>query len=241
MSDDDPCERIGRKWYEGNDEADEPADEEIRLNVPDRFEKGVKTTHATNKVLHDVLREVDSVDNTNLMENTCEPGQTVDRRGKYYVLVEFRHEGMGHPTILDPVKRMIERDSVRLLDVVECSEDHLIVKLRPVETTVKPVTVTRAEIPDHVTGIDEDRLAAVMGEAWKAIKSTVDNSETPTAALKRFYEVLDTYDIPENAYDFDLNDDHDPRTGMLKRNMSDEELRRTERIVSWMKEKRGFG
>ena len=204
--------------------------EEIDVKVPDRIQRSVDTSHASNQVLHDVLREAESVHNVNLMAdkaNVDEPPSGVPP--KHYVLVEFRHEGIGHPVVRDPVKSLIERDDVRLLDVVECSDDHFIIKIRPVESEVSPVTVKRRDIPDEELGWKSERIEFVMGEAWKAIQET----EKSISPLNAFGDVLRTFDVPHNVYDFELNDKYDPRTSQLKEDMNEEERSKTERVIGW--------
>lgn len=128
-----------------NGHADER--KEFPLHLPDRFEKRVREDHAPNQALHDVLRESDTIDQTDLMASHGPGEKPNGPRPTYHVWAEFRNDGGGHPVIRDPVRTLVDRDSVKLCGVVECSDDHLIVSLRAIERTVEPIMVTPSDLP----------------------------------------------------------------------------------------------
>lgn len=121
--------------------------------VDDRFERRVRDDHAPNQVLHDVLSELDSVDNTNFL-GTHAPGEQ-DGRPRHYVTATFVNKGMGHPTISPEVQALIDRDAVKLVGVYRCSDDELVVELRPIERTVEPVEIRYDDLPNDVFDLDD--------------------------------------------------------------------------------------
>ena len=136
------------------------------VSVDDRFDKRVRDDHAPNQALHDALRAAaeddDRIHSVNLMGSHA-PGNKHKGEPRYHVRVDVRNEGMGHPVLGATVAgRMVERGDVRIEDVVECSDDHLVVSLRPRETRVEPIDVPVSDIPDRVF---EDHVPADAVEA----------------------------------------------------------------------------
>lgn len=123
--------------------------EKVPLHVPDRYEKHVNVGHKANQVLYDVLDKAESIEEVDLMGSHARSEKPNGPRPTYHVWVEFRNEGMGHPIIRDPVQSLIDEGAVKLCSVVECSDDHLIVSLRPIERTVEPVMVEKRDIPER--------------------------------------------------------------------------------------------
>ena len=124
------------------------------VSVDDSFDKRVRDDHAPNQALHDALRAAaeddDRIHSVNLIGSHA-PGNTHKGEPRYHVRVDVRNDGMGHPVLGATVAgRMVDRGDVRIEDVVECSDDHLVVSLRPRETRVEPIDVPVSDIPDRV-------------------------------------------------------------------------------------------
>lgn len=135
-------------------------------NIPDRFEQRVRDDHAPNQVLHDVISELDGVDNANFL-GTHAPGEQ-DHAPRHYVTATFRNEGVGHPTICPEVQTLIDRDAVKLIGVAECDDDRLTVKLRPIERTVEPIEVEYDALPDDVFDLDDvERIVDEVADEHK--------------------------------------------------------------------------
>jgi len=119
-------------------------------NVADRMTRRVHDEHGANQVLHDTLKAAFDTAaerhqvTINLMASHG-PGEK-DHRPRHYVRVESTNEGMGHPILPKPVRRLVERNDAKLVDVIECSDDHLVVSVRPVTTRVEPITVDKQAV-----------------------------------------------------------------------------------------------
>ena len=128
--------------------ADVPSEYQVP-GVADRFTRRVHDGHDENEILHDTLKAAfDSAEDSdrvtvNLMGSHA-PGEK-DHRPTYHVRVESRNSGMGHPMIPKPVRTLVERQDAKLTGVVECSDDHLVVSLRPITTRVEPITVKKRD------------------------------------------------------------------------------------------------
>lgn len=122
------------------------------FSLHDRVERRVRDDHGPNAVLHATLSaaygQANDTPTVNLMRSHA-PGEK-DTEPTYEVYIETRNEGGGHPIVPTPVKRLVEHDDAVIRDVVECSDDHLIVSLRAVETRVDPIEVPYADLPDDV-------------------------------------------------------------------------------------------
>lgn len=172
--------------------------------VDDRFEKRVRDDHAANQALHDTLEasqdpDVDGSAKTvyNFMA-THAPGEKPDGPApRYHVTAEFRNEKMGHPSIEDPVRRLIDRGAVRLIDVLECGDDHLRVKLRPVERTVEPIEVPYADLPDDVFGFD-----TIVFNAKKVLKHAIEEE----GSNRKTYEAARALAVVLHLIDPDTTD-----------------------------------
>ena len=148
------------------DKAAEPVDtlpDTFRaVSVDDRFRKTVRDDHAPNAALHSAIKAAAEDDgmihSVNLMGSHA-PGNREKGEPRYTVRVDIRNEGMGHPVLgATIVGRLVDRGDVRITDVAECSDDHLVVSIRPIETRVEPVNVPVDDIPDRVF---EDRVDRV--------------------------------------------------------------------------------
>lgn len=124
------------------------------VSVDDRFRKTVRDDHAPNAALHAAIKAAaeddDRIHSVNLMGSHA-PGNKHKGEPRYNVRVDVRNEGRGHPVLgATVVGRLVDRGDVRITDVVECSDDHLVVAIRPIETRVEPIDVPVDDIPDDV-------------------------------------------------------------------------------------------
>lgn len=125
-----------------NDKAKIEKEETITLNsIPDRVYKEVKDDHASNEVLHNTLQAIHST-NENIVINLMSDKE----ERKYMVYVKSINSGIGQPTLPHGVHRLIERDKARIISIVSCSDDHIKVAIRPVETKVEPVEIPVEEV-----------------------------------------------------------------------------------------------
>jgi len=142
--------------------ADMPPDTFRAVSVADRFRKTVRDDHAPNAALHSAIKAAAEDDgmihSVNLMGSHA-PGNREKGEPRYTVRVDIRNDGMGHPVLgATIVGQLVDRGDVRITDVVECSDDHLVVSIRPIETRVEPINVPVGDIPDRVF---EDRVDRV--------------------------------------------------------------------------------
>lgn len=173
------------------------------VSVDDRFRKTVRDDHAPNQALHDALKAAaeddDRIHSVNLMGSHA-PGNRHKGEPRYNVRVEVRNEGMGHPVLGATVAgRLVDRGDVRIEDVVECSDDHLVVSLRPVEVRVEPIDIPVRDIPDRVRGVSEQTVAAVLGD----IERRLNEELRSVSGLRIFRDVVEDYkhDLPDPDVD----------------------------------------
>lgn len=124
------------------------------FTVDDRHTKRVRDDHAPNAALHAAIRAAaeddDRIQSVNLMA-THAPGNPDKGKPRHNVRVDVRNDGIGHPTLGDTVVgRLVDSRDVRISDVVECSDDHLVVAIQPIEKQVEPIQVPVADIPARV-------------------------------------------------------------------------------------------
>lgn len=182
-------------------------------HVPDRHTRRVRDDHAPNQALHDAFaaafETADDSDRVtvNLMASHApgeKPGEPT-----YEVWVESRNEGVGHPLPPKPVRRMVDRDDAVITGIVECSDDHLIVSLRPVEVRVDPVEVEYRDIPDRFVDLDD-----VEHDAAVVLRKCVDeygvDSDRAGEAARSLATVLYTAN-PDRYTEFVDDPDAAPR------------------------------
>jgi len=163
--------------------ADTPPDTFRPFSVADRHTKRVRDDHAPNQALHDAIaaaaEDDDRIGAVNLM-GSHEFGNRHKGEPRYNVRVEVVNGGMGHPVVgATFVGRLIDRRDVHVTDVAECSDDHLVVCLRPIEARVEPIDVRVDEIPDRVAdaiGDDFVRVGCGCGEYDVAFEGEVPDS-----------------------------------------------------------------
>jgi hypothetical protein len=183
---------------------DEPADESVEdiadkaveradtgrdtfraVSVDDRFRKTVRDDHAPNAALHAGIKAAaeddDRIHSVNLIGSHA-PGNRHKGEPRYHVRVDVRNDGMGHPVLGATVAgRLVDRGDVRITDVAECSDDHLVVALRPIETRVEPIDVPVRDVPDWVGVSRLERDAAETLELAAADPDTPDTAIHPVA------------------------------------------------------------
>jgi len=152
--------------------------------VPDRFTRTERDDHAANSVLHDTLKAGFGPGNdgptVNLMGSHA-PGEKT-QEPTYEVWVETRNEGLGHPAIPEVVRRMVDRDDATITGVVECSDDHLTVSVRPVVTRVDPIEVDERDLPDRYVDLSEIEHDAAVTLRQVVDEYGVDHARTNEAA-----------------------------------------------------------
>jgi len=163
------------------------------VSVDDRFDNRVRDDHAPNQALHDALRAAaeddDRIHSVNLMGSHA-PGNKHKGEPRYNVRVDVRNDGMGHPVLGATVAgRMVDRGDVRITDVAECSDDHLVVCLRPRECRVEPIDVPVSDIPDDVLGVSERTVAAFLGD----VDTRLHEELRSVAPLRVFRDVMRDY------------------------------------------------
>lgn len=157
-------------------------DHTFKPPVRDYHTKHVREDHAPNQALHDALHAAIGTDNdgptVNLM-GSHEPGEK-PHEPTYEVWVESTNDGLGHPQIPDVVRRMVDRNDAKITGVVECSDDHLIVSLRPVETRVEPVEVEYRHIPgDFIHRRDAGQIVAALSEEFEDLAAEDEALDFP--------------------------------------------------------------
>jgi len=177
------------------------------VSVDDRFDKRVRDDHAPNQALHDALRAAaeddDRIHSVNLIGSHA-PGNKHKGEPRYHVRVDVRNDGMGHPVLGATVAgRMVDRGDVRITDVAECSDDHLVVCLRPRECRVEPIDVPYSDLPDDVVRVEtlEGDAARVLAKAAQDPDVTDDDVHDVARALATvvYTAAPDRYadDVPE--------------------------------------------
>jgi hypothetical protein len=144
------------------------------VSVDDRFRKTVRDDHAPNAALHAAIKAAaeddDRIHSVNLMGSHA-PGNKQKGEPRYNVRVDVRNEGGGHPVLgATVVGRLVDRGDVRITGVVECSGDHLVVAIRPIETRVEPIDVPVSDVPDDFvrhSKVEHDAAFALRGAANK--------------------------------------------------------------------------
>lgn len=183
----------------------------FRPPVRDYHTKHERDDHAPNQALHDALHAAIGTDNdgptVNLMGSHA-PGEK-PHEPTYEVWVESTNDGLGHPQIPDVVRRMVDRNDAKITGVVECSDDHLVVSLRPVETRVEPVEVETRHIPDRFVDVND-----VEHRAAHTLRMVVDEygveSDRAGEAARSLATVLQTI-APERYAEFVEDPDAAPR------------------------------
>jgi len=173
------------------------------VSVDDRFTKRVRDDHAPNAALHAAIKAAaeddERIHSVNLMGSHA-PGNRHKGEPRYTVRVDVRNEGMGHPVLgATVVGRLVDRGDVRIEDVVECSDDHLAVSIRPIETRVEPINVPVSDIPDEVRGVSETTVAAVLGDLERRLNEELRS----VSGLRIFRDTVGDYGdaLPEPDVD----------------------------------------
>jgi hypothetical protein len=193
----------GDEYADAAARPDTPTDTFTPSSVDDRFRKTVRDDHAPNQALHDALTATADTDerihSVNLIGSHA-PGNRGKGEPRYYVRVDVRNDGMGHPVLgATAVGRLVDRNDVRIIDVAECSDDHVVVCIRPIETRVEPIEVPVDDMPDDVRGVDESAVAAALGD----IRTRLHEELRSVSALCIFDDVVAEYDrvIPDPDLD----------------------------------------
>jgi len=191
--------------------------------VRDYHTKHERDDHAPNQALHDALTAAfDTADDSdhvtvNLMASHA-PGEK-PHDPTYEVRVESRNEGMGHPMIPTPVRRLVDRNDAKITGVVECSDDHLVVSLRPIEARVEPVEVEYRHVPDDfIHRRDAAQIVAGLAEEIEP------DGDTTSPAIE------DAVEAARDAARW-LNDDVDVWEGPTDERVSDAAKGTTRRIT----------
>ena len=162
------------------------------VGVPDRFDRRVRDDHAPNKVLHDVLDVVYQPGDLDVVVNLMAshgPGEKPNGTAPTYeVWVESRNEGMGHPDIPIFVRRLVDRGDAVITDVVECSDDHLRIAIRPVESRVEPIEVDVDDIPDRF--VERSRVGAELAGVWDGFADKAESNPDDADVWERAAEVI---------------------------------------------------
>lgn len=186
-------------------------DHTFKPPVRDYHTKHVREDHAPNQALHDALHAAIGTDNDGPTVNLMGSHASGEKPHEptYEVWVESTNDGLGHPQIPDVVRRMVDRNDAKITGVVECSDDHLIVSLRPVETRVEPVEVETRHIPDRFVDVND-----VEHRAAHTLRMVVDEygveSDRGGEAARSLATVLQTI-APERYAEFVEDPDAAPR------------------------------